>query len=186
MLKWLLKFVVMFGFLASALQAQTRNMRPEVRVLAELSLFAKEYEKPEARDQLVRALNSYCIALDKAFPKNSPAEEAWISGEFASKDSTRILRVVDSPEWGRRMASEFTESCLSLTGNFFSNPDQRIVSLFALIQAVARFHGDAATYARKNKLDPDNWGFIILGSSIEALGRAGVWESGKVYRLDTR
>jgi len=181
-LRWVFQFALVAIFPAISVAAQTRDIQPEVRALAEYTVFFEEFEQTDKREGLIRALQAYCAGLERVFPKNSPSEEAWLSGEMQSSDYGRITRVVESAEWGRRMASNFLVTCSGFTDNYLKFPEQRTVSLFVLIEATAKFHGDAPIYARKNGVDPDRWGFIVLGSTIRALSNVGAWETGKLFK----
>ena len=183
MLKKVLQFLFALALLGAPSFAQAKETQPELRALSRFMFMRAEFEAPDTRVSFIKALQAYCLALDKAFPKNSPSEQAWLDNEIDSGDSNRMIRAYGTSEWSRAMVENYTSTCQAFTQSYLSEPDKRIVALFALIEATSRISDSAALHARRNGLDADRWGFLVLDDSVTALSMAGIWESGRAFSV---
>lgn len=117
----------------------------------------------EGRKALTLAIKNYCNEIDRIYPRNTPQEDQWLDNEIAG-EAERLMRAASSAEYGRRLARNFTAGCVKMTGNIEREPN-RPFNYIALAWEFSRFTSDAAFFARKNKIDPDMYGFGVTTSS---------------------
>ncbi|MGN6689785.1 MAG: hypothetical protein ACTHJU_02450 [Sphingopyxis sp.] len=153
--------------------------RPSASDLLKSSLNQKVLATAGGRSDLVSAAADYCNDLDKAFPRNSPTEDAWLDREFAA-GTERLLRATNSAEFSRRQAAIFISSCLSASAAY--NDGRRQLGLNLLVYAFARFDGDAAVHARRNSIAPEDYELPLMSVMLEGLAFAALTEAEQAGR----
>lgn len=146
----------------------------ETKAMIIASLSQDNMAEAAKRLELVDAIGAYCQSLERAFPKNSPAENAWLQGEMGGEPD-RMMRAVESPEAARRQAEAFVISCTS-NARAYSAGGNRPKVLVALALTFNRFQYEAADAARKNNVDVDRYGFRSLRFVTTALLVAALLE----------
>ena len=120
-------------------------------------------ESPEARLKLVRAVESYCREIQRAFPTNSPSEDAWIESERAGS-TDRLARLIQSPEWARMRTSQFTSGCLHYSRIYIKgSKEERILGLAGISAEMIRWSPNAKYFAELNNIDAKMYGLDIVG-----------------------
>lgn len=119
------------------------------------------FASAQSRDLLVDAADAYCREVRQAFPLNSPAEAAWLDEELRSKDNNRMMRAMDSAEYGRRIAEIFATDCIGFAAVYKAKG--RSLGLVGLGLAFSRFQY-AQWAAKKNGVAPDKFAFGVVGS----------------------
>ncbi len=113
-----------------------------------------------ARKMLTARVKAYCEEIRGVFPRNSPAEDAWLKGEIEA-GGERVTRVLSSPEWGRRQVNSFTDGCLRQT-SALENLPENAKAYAGLGYIFARLGNDSGYYARRNNIDPEKFGFPLV------------------------
>lgn len=153
--------------------------RPAASALLTSALDRKAMATEGGRSALVSATANYCNDLDKAFPRNSPSEDAWLDREFAA-GTERLFRAINSAEYSRRQAAEFVSSCLAASAAY--REGRRQLGLNLLVYAFARFDGDAAVHAQRNSVAPDDYALPIMSVPLEGLAFAALAEAEQARR----
>lgn len=153
--------------------------RPSASALLTSALNQKALIAANNRSALVSAAADFCNDLDRAFPRNSPSEDAWLDREFAA-GTERLLRATNSAEFSRRQAAIFISSCLSASSAY--NDGRRQLGLNLLVYAFARFNGDAAVHARRNSIAPEDYNLPLMSVMLEGLAFAALTEAEQAGR----
>lgn len=154
-------------FLLSA-PAYSADTSEVSKLLLRATLDVDALKTSSGRSALASAAKAYCGELERDYPRNSPAEDQWLSAETRGS-SERAMRAINSPEMGRRMAARFIEDCAALSQAVLAAPDSARPSA-ALAYTFVRYMGDAEFFAAKNGIDTEQYAFgTALRSTVEAL-----------------
>lgn len=160
------------AFSSSAALGQTDDAPTKTLAVATLT---QDVACPAGRLALVQAAACYCDSVGRVFPRNSPTEETWLSGELAA-GGDRPARALMSAEFGRRHAAQFVDSCIQAARNYEGGDDKRR-SILWIAYAFAGFGPDAEYYAKKNGVDVEQFAFGFLpGKTVGALIKAAIAE----------
>lgn len=154
--------------------AQAQTARPEAARLFMLSVDRNALRLENGRTALVEAASAYCELVDQQFPRNSPAEEEWLSGEVQG-GGDRPLRALNSPEFARRATAAFTSTCRSYVEEYRRGGRQ--AGLIGLAYAFVRYQGGAEAYASRNNIDAAELGVVALEDAGTALVFAALMET---------
>jgi hypothetical protein len=69
----------------------------------------------DGRANLLHAVSVYCSATMASLPTNTPQEQEWVNNEGHTRDSNKIARLVNTPEWGRYQLGTIYRGCLDAT-----------------------------------------------------------------------
>ncbi len=128
----------------------------------------EQLKSPERRQSLAAKVKAYCEEIEDVYPRNSPAEEQWLDNEIKS-GGDRVSRVLSSPEFGRRQAKLFTDGCMQWSLALEEHSD-RSRYYVGLAYVFLKFSTDAEFLAKKNALNPENFGLSYIPRSVaEAL-----------------
>lgn len=155
-------------------EASAQTVPEPVPGLFLLTLDREALRTDAGRDALALAAASYCEEVDRRYPRNSPAEEEWLTTEIAAQGD-RMLRAAQSAEFGRRATAAFTTTCNSFADAYQQGSHQ--TGLIGMAYAFVRYDGDAEFYAKKNGVDARELGLAALGSAGEALIFAALMEA---------
>lgn len=180
MVQSFLKTLVVVAFCV-ALQpvSVSAKARPAASAPLTSALDRKALATEGGRSALVSATAEYCRDLDRAFPRNSPSEDAWLDREFAA-GVERSLRAINSAEFSRRQAADFVTSCLLASDAY--NEGRSQLGLNLLVYAFTRFDGDAAVHAQRNSISPDDYDLRIMSVILEGLALAALNEAEQAGR----
>lgn len=67
---------------------------------------------PEQRRELVAASLAYWRHFDGRIPRNSPADDEWLSAELDTTDMARIVRATNSPAYALRELAFWSTHCV--------------------------------------------------------------------------
>jgi hypothetical protein len=147
--------------------AYAEASNPTTKALALAAIDQRKLSSAPGRLALVRAARDYCNDLGRAYPRNSPDEDAWLRQEIAG-EGDRPERAIRSAELGRSMAANFVQSCIQGATAYETSPDKR-GALLVMALAFARFR-DAKYYGDKNGVDSDAFALDFLPiATVEAL-----------------
>ena len=127
------------------------------RELAKTTINQARLATSSGRLDLARAVNAYCKEVQAAYPRNSPSEDRWLDGEI-SGGGNRVTKALSSAELGRRMASRFTDDCVTSSEWAIKQPDKSI-HFVILAHAFIRFSSDSTYYAKLNGLNHEQFWF---------------------------
>ncbi len=66
------------------------------------------------RRRIAAKAENYWRAFDALIPRNSPATDEWLRGEFASNDTNRMGTAAFTPEYARSQLSETSAQCVDI------------------------------------------------------------------------
>ncbi len=112
------------------------------------------FKSQKSRDELVEAAGNYCADIEKAMPRNSPAEERWLDAEIKG-DWPRVERALISPEWRRRASATFVDDCKAFV-SIYRMPGQETRALVGLALTYSRFGQEAVEAFKVNKVNADS------------------------------
>jgi hypothetical protein len=154
---WLCTIAV--SFLIGGIGSQPAHSAELGKAARELSnaMFVDNLATPASRAMLVNSVKNYCLEIERRYPRNSPNEDIWLDTEIdASGD--RMIRVMNSPEFGRRMAANFIIDCKGYASEYSEN-GKKVYGLIGLARNFVKFYPDAELYAKKNNMNVEDLGF---------------------------
>jgi hypothetical protein len=161
---------VLFALLALPAFAAERSDTLRPFLLAQTP--SDQFESAETRASLIESALAYCRDVRSVFPRSSPAEKAWIDGEM-NGSGDRMIRLLQTAEWGRLQAENFVDGCISFAELGKSQPwDVR--AYIGLAFSFSKFRPYAEGAARQNGVDPDRFGFSYLGTKDLSFLRAAL------------
>lgn len=99
-------------------QVGAQERAPEINALFEAtddgSFQMFERWPKQNRAALAQALTKYYEYLNRRVPRVSPADAAWVQGEFDSVDGARISAVMDTPEFAKRELGYYIDNCRNI------------------------------------------------------------------------
>ena len=166
MVRWQLTLVALGALNLSASPAiAATEVSPATRQLAVAVVNYTARSTDVETASLVRSAQSYCAEVAKVYPRNSPADSQWIKSE-GHGGGDRPERLMQSAEFGRLLAANFTEGCAMYAANYKAPSFQR-TALIGLAYTFIQFR-DAPYYAVKNGVDVDRYGLATLSFTTEA------------------
>ncbi len=150
---------------------------PANRLITQAITSQDKMDEAGVRSTLVRNVAAYCSEVDRSFPRNSPADEAWLNSEMKG-DSNRAIRALGSPQRGRQKARTFVTECQGFANTYLSGTykDKR-VSMIGLALTFSRFDDDAKLYGDQNGVDGKKLGFELLSPVTDSLIYAAFMEA---------
>jgi hypothetical protein len=116
---------------------------------AVISATLPKVEDKNARKALAVALLAYWQNFNSRIPRISPTEEAWLQGEFASKDWGRIQRAEETPEGSLHKLGILSDNCVkafkevsNLSGSAALNEAATTKELYAWLKTLHCYEKD--------------------------------------------
>ena len=132
----------------------------ETRDLVRAATRFDEMESQDARTGLIDSAEAYCTALEREFPKNSPAEDEWLDDELRGAGN-RPRNALGSVEMVRRIASNFTGECLFFVSVARVDPNSP-KGFVGLAMAFDKADGNLHTRADDVGVNPETFGLEIV------------------------
>lgn len=173
----LLVLVTLLAHLAIGNAFGAERSEPVNRLITQAITSEEKMDQASVRSTLVRNVAAYCSEVDRSFPRNSPADEAWLNSEMRG-DSNRVIRALGSSQRGRQKARTFVTECQSFANMYLSgNLGDKRVSMIGLALAFSRFDDDAKIYGDQNGVDGKKLGFELLSPVTDSLIYAAFMEA---------
>lgn len=167
------KSIFAFGLLIASTGALAKENSAGTSELVKAAVNQAKLTTTSGRLALATAISTYCKEIKAVYPRNSPTEEQWLDGEI-SGGGNRVEKALSSAELGRRMAKRFTDSCETSSQWAVKQPDKGI-HFVILAHDFIRFSGDAAFYAKLNRVDSEQfWLENMPRMAAEALTYAAI------------
>lgn len=156
--------------LAFAPVAAGQERHPTNDALMRLS-FDGSFGERSGRKEFAEAVLSWCHAVRRAMPTNSPAEDAWVAQEGQTNDVEKVRRLGRSPEFSRRRLRDAFETCVSVSTTLVQVQGQEVSGPSAVAEAKAfliltqAFNNDSdlAIYATQASFDSSPFVFDLIG-----------------------
>lgn len=135
-------------FICAPAQASTDEMMRAV--LDALGPFYAQTMLANERRSLAQANLDYWGSFDSRIPRNSPSEQEWLTNELDTRDSQRIVRAMNSPEYARSNLSRLSSLCVALFKELVPiiGNNSRYEMYLWLKTTQCFYNADTATYLR--------------------------------------
>jgi hypothetical protein len=135
------------------------------------------FDKAE-RAVFAGAVTDYCVAVIRAMPTNTPAEDAWVHNEGNTTNLDKVRHLTATAEYARFSLAKTYNECVHFGKKLLAaqSADNRMeeADLFAALAATFNYDGDMRIYARQATMNENWFGIASISSLRDSLLRAAM------------